>query len=68
MTDDDRTLVDAVDAVAYQLKMLGNGGAQTSMGAIEAFGRLVNEAVVPAVLEIAAALREVAKAIDRTRA
>jgi len=63
---DERTLVEALDYVGYQLKMLGNGDASTPMGAVEAFGALVQDVVVPAVLDVAAALREIAEAIDRT--
>ena len=35
----------AIDGLAYQLKMLGNGDAATKMGAIEALGKTVSEAL-----------------------
>ena len=49
------------DAIRYAARELGNGGAATSMGALEAFGLVVKEgleAVANAVSDLADAIRE----------
>ena len=43
--DKERNLVDALFSIAYQLKQLGNGDAFTPMGALEALGSVLKEAI-----------------------
>jgi len=53
---------EVADAISVGLKYLGNGNAATQMGAIEGHAVAVKEAADT----IAAALRDVADAIERT--
>ena len=54
-------LTDAIATLAYQVKMLGNAGASTPMGGMEALGR----AILDAASTINGGLVELAEAIDR---
>jgi|ERR1035437_9874478 uncharacterized protein Yka (UPF0111/DUF47 family) len=61
-TDDEgRNIVDAMFAVSYQLKNLGNADAATPMGAIEALGKVImesNSSIADAINNLADAVRE----------
>ena len=58
--DDDDPMVDAVRAVARSINNLGNADAATSMGGLEALGKVMSESLD----RVADALRDVARAID----
>jgi hypothetical protein len=45
LTDALFEIANGLNAIAYQLKYLGNGNASTHMGAIEAHGKFVSEAL-----------------------
>jgi len=45
-------LVGAIDSVAFALKLLGNADAATPMGAIEAFGGVIEEGISKIILAI----------------
>lgn len=63
MRDDEEfeeALVDAINGVAHSLKYLGNGDAWTSMGGMEAHGKIVSEALQ----EISSAISEHSQAIE----
>ena len=54
----------ALASIAYQLECLGNGGAATSMGALEAHGQRVGEALDHVAEAIAGAGEAIAAAIS----
>src|ERR1035437_1406146 len=59
--DEGRNIVDAMFAVSYQLKNLGNADASTPMGAIEALGKVImesNSSIADAINNLADAVRE----------
>ena len=59
--DEGRNIVDAMFAVSYQLKNLGNADASTPMGAIEALGKCImesNSSIADAINNLADAVRE----------
>lgn len=59
----------AIDGLAYQIKSLGNGDAATEMGAIEALGQTISEAMSDLGDDNVQAAKIMASAIkDRERA
>jgi methyl-accepting chemotaxis protein len=54
---EDIEVPDALLRIAMQLKYLGNGDAGTTMGAIEAHGKFVSDAISTGVSDIAQAIR-----------
>jgi hypothetical protein len=53
-------LAEAVNSLAYQVRYLGNGSADTPMGAIEAHGKFVSEALEG----VASSMGEISRAIE----
>jgi hypothetical protein len=59
--EEEENIVSAINRLALQVKYLGNGDAATSMGGLEALGKVLSESNQC----IASALSGVAQAIDR---
>ena len=60
---DDTNITDALLAISYHLKMLGNADASTPMGAIEALGAVHLECAD----KLSTALLDIAEAIRSTK-
>jgi hypothetical protein len=57
-------VVDALDSIARSLRLLGNADAATPMGAIEAHGKVIDDAaqlIANALNNVAEAIRELAE-------
>jgi hypothetical protein len=61
-TSDYTNVATALGSIAYQLKNLGNADAATPMGAIEAHGKVVSEAITDGLSAVADAMSEQAEA------